>query len=166
MTTNKTVATLLHELSELRMKDKYAQEFPQRIHPPDHGNSGIPTLEPSVNRKLSPMLRARFNFAGDWENAFIGSTWLGIPSMKSYLRKRSVRKQIAVRGTYWEGSVVARYHPQRIGLFSIDLDDGSETYLVWPRKDSVEPRLVWYVAQQEHRFKNLKEYVQSFIKLR
>jgi hypothetical protein len=135
----------------------------QTIDPPEPFKSGIPTLKKGVNRKPSPMIEARFKYAGTWKQ--IDRVWLGVRAMEETLKRRSVQQSFKSMKENWEGSAPARFPAERLSLFAIvDGSDEDQTYLVWPEKDGAEPEIWAYAGQGETKHKNLEQYLKWVLK--
>lgn len=128
----------------------------QVISPPEP-LTDVPALDMGVRKKLTPMLRDRFEFAGEWVNAVAAQTWLSLSRMAAILKKRSVRQQIARRTKYWSSSIVAKTPKDSLSLFAIDEVEQEESYLVWGKRK--EPGIVAYTCNDEKFFASLKAYL-------
>lgn len=161
-----SILALLEALRARRESDEYASEFPQKIRPASPITKGIPTLKRGVHRRPTPMIRQRFEFCGAWKGAFIGLEWLSVSGMRSALRNKEIMHQIRGRRDYCEGSAPAIYDWDSLSLFAVDRLDKDEIYLVWDEDERKEPKVVWYFAQSESEFANLKEYLEYLLKPR
>lgn len=123
---------------------------------------GVPTLHPDYYRPLTPMLRARFEYASEWRNAYAGHDWLSIQQMKDATKDGKLLDKVKSCAEMWSSSPPARFAMSQISLFGIYFDQGEETYLVWPTTDGAEPHVVSYAGNYEREFNNLKDYL-SFI---
>ena len=136
----------------------------QDLSPPEAATAGIPTLDPDVSRKPTPMLRARYAFAGSWTNASAGQEWLSLADMAKIPRDKKVMKHIRSHRDHWEGSAPAQFEFDRLSLFALSRDNPeSHMYLVWPEQEKGEPELWTYSGQSERKFKDLKAYVESIL---
>ena len=155
----KRFATLLNLLHETRNSDGHEDVFPQCLGSPDELDKGIPTLARNIYRDATPMLRARFAYAGEWQNADVGFDWLNVRHMRKCWRDKDIREKIEITQTYWEGSPPNQYPPERLTLFAFDPDDSGEIYLVWPKSGKSEPRVWRSSAQHCNEFETLRAYV-------
>lgn len=119
----------------------------------------LPTLAAGTTRAPSPQLRARFEFAGCWERAILGMTWLSLADLRA--ARRTLAAQVALRRTNWPRSAPARFAPDALSVFAVDEDDQDETYLVW---GSGEPRVFEYVGSTETIHRDLRAYLAHHLK--
>jgi hypothetical protein len=130
--------------------------------PPPRRLSRVPTFQAGVSRKLTPMLKARFEYAGRIQHGLNIS--LSLRQMGVWLRKREIRENHRSRRTYWIGSPPNLYPDSRLSLFGIT--DGvpqNVVYLVWG-DEADEPR-VWSCSLMDaDEFDNLEEYLRSHLK--
>ena len=155
----KRFSTLLELLHEARNSDGHEDVFPQCVGSPDELDKGIPTLARNVYRDATPMLRARFDYAGRWKNADVGFDWFDGRQMRRCWRDKDIRERIEITRTYWEGSPPNQYPAERLTLFGFDPEDAGEIYLVWPRSGKSEPWVWRFSAQHCSEFETLRAYV-------
>jgi len=125
---------------------------------PEPFDRGIPTLREGVHRPVTPMLAARFAYAGTWTQSL--QTWLGIADMERAHVDSVVGEHIASHREHWEGSAPARFPSERLSLFGlVDEQPEDQTYLVWPPGDGPEPELWTYAGHHEQRFPDLRHYL-------
>lgn len=118
----------------------------------------LPTFDNSIFRRPSPMLRARFEFAGTWKEGT--DTWLAPDEMVDLMQRKSVRAIHKSIRAKWEGSAPMRFADSQLTLFGVT--DGvpeNLTYLVWV--DDVEPEVWSYVGMNVHRYKTLEEFLKA-----
>jgi hypothetical protein len=153
------IAKLLAQLAERRRSDEYAKDFPSRYAPPVAVKL-LPTLDKDAYRPITPMLAARFAFAGRWTNARVCETWLDPAGMEKAARKRSFREYHAALREHWEGSAPERLPDTRLSLFAVDADSPDHlVYLAWPVEVDREPAIHCYSGQHENVFRNLAAYL-------
>ena len=139
-------------------------ESRQELSSPEAAMRGIPTLDPDVWRKPTPVLRARYAYAGSWINASGGQEWLSLADMAKIPRDETVMKHIRSHRDHWNGSAPAQFEFGRLSLFALSrANPESHMYLVWPAKERGEPELWTYSGQSERKFKNLQAYVESIL---
>lgn len=150
----KTTVSTKDLLEDLRIERESNPDelLPHALKPASRTHSRIPTLKPGVYRDASPMIAARFRFAGTWKNAWPGQTWLGIDEIKAAGKNRKILKQLKTRAEYWDGCVSQLHEPYELTLFGIDLEEMAETYLVWGLKP--EPTIHIYESQHSVHFKD------------
>ena len=120
-----------------------AEEMRLVLSPPPRRLSRVPTFEVGVFRKLTPMLQARFEYAGRMQHGL--DTWLSLRQMSTWVRKREVRGHHRARRTHWIDSPPNLHPDSRLSLFGVT--DGvpqNAVYLVWG-DEGEEPR-VWSVS--------------------
>ena len=156
----KSIRTLLVRLKERNEREDFGGTLRQRIMPPDPFGP-VATLDPRISKQLTPMLRERFSFAGEWTNAATGGRWLSLPGMQMLPKQTKVRRQIRLRVENWKQSPVATFPRNRLSLFGIDESECDETYLLW--SDSKEPEVVAFYSWEEKRFRDLQAYLEFLI---
>jgi hypothetical protein len=123
------------------------------------GVADLATLSPETRSALSPMLAARFAFAGAIHD--LSGHMLSTKEIEQTVTKKRFKAIVESHAQHWEGSAPATYPHDRLSLFSIgSLDDANLTYLVWANSRSREPQLWAYSGQHEDRYENLAEYVE------
>ena len=154
---------LAKKLAAQGLSEEAIGSVEQKIEPPERIKGGIPTLKKGVYRKPSPMVQARFEYAGSWNQ--MGRVWLGISDMEKTARKRGVRETISALREDWEGSAPSRFPPDRLSLFSVyeELDE-NVAFLVWPEKEGDEPEVWAYFGQGESKHKTLQRYLEWAVK--
>jgi hypothetical protein len=139
-----------------------------RVQPPYPLGSGVPTLAKGVYRPFSPQLKARFEHIGRWQFATHGD-WLGLddmerlwsPESQDVWTKAVNLSRIAVEEN-WANDAAALFRPDRLTLFSCDLDCRERIYLLW-LDWADEPELWVYDGNGELRFVDLCEYLTVFV---
>jgi len=140
-------------------EEAVANKLSQVINPPEFSTDRIPTLERGIYQNSTPMLNARFAYAGSWVNAYLAHTWLGIREMEQVWDDVEVLEQIRIRRENWEESPPASAPLNRISLFGIYREQCEEIYLLWDIEDSVEPRVYSYAGNYEEQFTSLADFV-------
>jgi hypothetical protein len=121
--------------------------------------SDVAVFQAGTRRPLSPMLTARFSFAGAIHD--LSGHMLSISDIDQILGKKRLKAVVDSHRQHWEGSAPATVPPDRLSVFSIsNLDDDDLTYLVWANQRSHEPQLWSYSGQHESRYKNLETYLE------
>lgn len=116
----------------------------------------IPTFDPNVSRQLTPMLKARFEYAGSWRMG--QEIWLSASQMASAMRKKKIQRYHLALRENWEDSAPMTYSDDRLSLFEVTEGVPEDlTYLVW-KTDSGEPEVWVYEGFDSHRFKNLEDF--------
>jgi hypothetical protein len=116
-----------------------AEEMKLVLSPPRKLNR-VPTFQAGVSRKLTPMLQARFEYAGRIQHGL--DTWLSLRQMGIWVRKTEVGDHHRARRSHWIDSPPNLHPDSRLSLFGIT--DGvpqNAVYLVWGDEGD-EPR-VW-----------------------
>ncbi len=136
-----------------------ADALRQRIHPVQNPMRGVPTLERGVFKSLTPMLRARFEYAGSWINATPGHTWLSTSEMEQIWDNTELLEQIGLRQADWANSPPASAPGNQVSVFSLNSQQCEEVYLLWDEALSCEPSVVSYISNYEEQFRNLADFV-------
>lgn len=131
-------------------------------------HKGVPTLKNGVYRKLSPMLKVRYELLGKWLNATHGD-WLDTEEMEILWSKNVADKRLSgiarsVRASMdnWEDHATGLFAPNRISIFAAS-DNGYEMIcLIW-FDGTEEPELWVYDCNGESRYKDLASYLQAYI---
>src|SRR5262249_54729371 len=111
------------------------------IRPPEKALC-LPTFKKGVSRPVTPMLRARFAYAGTWQTGY--ELWLGPSDLARWLKKREVRSQRQVRREHAEDSAPALFADEQLSLFAVKKRLFEDViYLVWAYDDG-EPELWSY----------------------
>lgn len=154
---SKKTIDLLDKLRRIN-EEEDDEYFDQCVSPPDLAliEKGIPTLEQGIFVPASGMIRARFEYAGRWEDAFLDH-WLSLKEMARVPSRKKTMQRIHQRIEDWEGAVIGDVKLSELSLFGFDGTEQTETYLVW--SDKKEPSVVYYHDQHENKFPNLNAYL-------
>jgi hypothetical protein len=150
-----TLLTALRQENSRKTRDMLAQ----KIEPPEPTPKKIPTLD-GGGRRVTPMLAARFAFAGRWRNAILGQTWLSASDMSRVQQRRPWRQEVELRRENYTSSPVSKLPLDRLSLFAIG-KEGDATYLIWDRTG--EPSLRQFSGSSEDRFSNLVAYLRRHL---
>lgn len=88
-----------HRLEQLRSLND-TDDIRQSLEDPASG-ADIATLDPATTMPLSPMLRERFAFAGAWDGAALGQTWLGLAQVAAASALVRDRPSDCARTGFW-----------------------------------------------------------------
>lgn len=128
-----------------------------RVLPPERAGE-LPTFDWKIFRPMTPMLRARFELAGSWQDG--PTVWLAPSEMARYMGRRWVRSSHRALREHYEGSAPMRFPDNRLTLFGSTTHESEDlTYLVWAQ-DGQEPE-VWEYVQSVYEFRqftNLEKY--------
>ena len=119
--------------------------------------NSVPVFEGS-SRPLSPMLAARYSFAGRLQ--FGQDIWITPVDVESLLRDREVMASHEALRNHWENSAPMQYGDEALSIFAYT--DGvpeDRTYLAWPRHAD-EPEVWDYSGYQERQFSTLVDYLE------
>jgi len=163
----KKISKTIAKLKKIKnLNDKFNDEdlFIQKIKKPEDiaKFKGIPTLKKSVYKNFSKMLRDRFNFAGSWQNVALCHKWLSLSEMESVWTKKKIRSYYDLRIKYWDSCILHNYKLEDVSLFSIDLDEHEEGYLLWQKTS--EPKIVIYYGASENIYKDFNSYLTDVLK--
>lgn len=145
------------------LNDSNPDHGEQRVQAPEPGSDRIATLRPGVSRPLSPMLAARFRFAGAWGNARLSQNWLSLSEIERALNDDRIKRSIELRteNSYGDdppGGVA----PEDCAIFGHNPFELDETYLVW--KEGQEEPIVWeYFDADDSVFSNLERYLEYIV---
>lgn len=157
--TNGTTSTSVKHLLELLLKQNEKDStLLQNLHLAEtSGIECVPTLTKGIFQSASPMLTARLEFAGRWENAYAGLTFLSISDMGEIFGDEKVQRQIQNRITFDKKSVVSLHARSDISIFAIDTVEQNEIYMLWGI--SPEPRIFAYLGYDKYEYKNILEFL-------
>lgn len=144
--------------------DQTIPPLKQVVSPPDPAsNLEVPTLEPGFYKRMTPLLKSRFEYAGAWKEADAGHEWLSLKGMEAAIRNPKVLEQIKMRIETWTDSPLARLPASRISLFGLYGDQSEEIYLIWPLADGDEPQILSYSGNFEAKFSDFAQYLKHLI---
>lgn len=148
------VAELLHLLWRLNDKD----DVRQSLEGPSALGADIVTLDPETTMPLSPMLRARFAYAGAWDRAAFAQTWPGLAQIAATTALVRDRPWHVGHVATMSGAFPLPVGPYRITLYGLDAARGDATYLVWCT-DTVESAVCAFYGGGCDRFLDLSRYL-------
>lgn len=137
---------------------------------PEYGDASdvetVPTLDPSVRRPVTPMLRERFRFCGGWRLATHGD-WLGIAEMELVasgdLTEPRISEIIAYKDAAaldWPNDACGLFRADRVSLFAGSDLTYTRAYLLWFDGAS-EPEVWAYDSNGEARYADLDAYLRA-----
>lgn len=170
MNTAKQVRKLLDDLKadfprrkkaiEEKMKEYGLDKSVELVIEPPEVVTTIPTFHAKRPRQASPMLQARFDYAGTL--IYAGEEWLAASAMPRQMKKKDVKSYHKSLRENWEGSAPMLFTDDQLTVFAVtDGVPDNLTYLVWS-KDGDEPEVWRYAGLNSNRFKNLAEYLSWF----
>ncbi len=117
----------------------------------------LPTFDRNRRRRFSPMLKARFEYAGTI--GYGGDTWLSPAQMARWMRKRRVRSYHEALREHYDGSAPNLFRDEDLTLFIVTEGVPQNlTYLVW-RASNNEPKILSYVGMETYEFEDLAGYL-------
>lgn len=144
------------EAEELMKKYGLEETLTQRIKPAERV-SALPTFSKGVRCPITPMLKARFDFAGSWNNG--GDIWLSPSEMERWMNKKSVLVHHRALREEWDESAPMLFPDDRLTLYAVTQGVPENlTYLVWGKQGG-EPEVWSYVGQSAERFSDLEQYL-------
>lgn len=147
------VCKLLQRLWDLNEEDGIRQSRTD----PSGSRDEIATLDAARTVRLSPMLKARYAFAGTWRKAALDQTWLDYEDIGDAVIKtrmsREAHAQIAARGLPWKISGA------QATLFGIRDDTSEATYLIW-RPGHAEPAICACYGGRSDLFRDLERFLE------
>lgn len=157
----------LNEWRLFEVAQKFGNQMPvleQIVEPPESASTlMVPTLERKCVRSTSPMLKARFEYAGSWREADAGHEWLSLQGMEEAVQDPKVLEQIKTRVDHWVDSPLLKLPASRVSLFGLYREQCEEIYLIWPLGDGGEPEILSYVGNFEERFSNFADYLKHLL---
>lgn len=134
------------------------KELKMVVKPPEPYPKGIPTLAAGVYRPPTPMISARFNFAGSIRD--ISDKWLSVSEMEKVINNRKVMRHIESHRKHWFGSAPAVFSDDRLSLLRLVVgEEENMTFLVWPEATGPEPEIWHYAGHHEAIYQNLKAFL-------
>lgn len=117
----------------------------------------VPTMQAGVSRELTPMLRARFEYASTIQHGI--ELWLGLEQMASWPRKRDFRGNHRARREYWIDSPPNLLPDSRLSVFGITDDvPQNVVYLIWG-EGGEEPRLWSCSGMSSEEYDTLEDFL-------
>lgn len=131
-------------------------------------HKGVPTLEYGVYRKVSPMLKVRYELFGKWLNSTHGD-WLDTKEMESFWgegagdeRLAGIVRNVKASMGNWEDHATGLFALNRISIFAASDNSYEMICLIW--FDGIEEPELWvYDCNGESRYKDLASYLQAYI---
>ena len=119
----------------------------------------LPTFDKSKSRKLTPMLKARFEYASIIKSG--QDIWLDPNQMALSMADDELNLYHTSLREHWENSAPMRFKDKDLTLFGIT--DGcpeDRVYLVW-KNEGKEPEVWGYFGFDENKYKNLEKFFES-----
>jgi hypothetical protein len=117
----------------------------------------VPSFDVNHAFELTPMLKARFEFASEWNDD--GDIWLALADMRTWMKRRTVRNYHKALRTNCPDSAPALLPDHQLSLFGVSEDlPEYVTYLAWDRPKD-EPRICSYQDLETYEFPNLEAYL-------
>ena len=117
----------------------------------------LPTFDKSKSHKLTPMLKARFEYASTIKSG--GEIWLNPKQMVFFMSDDELNIYHNSLRDHWEDSAPMLYPDKCLTLFGIT--EGvpeHRVYLVW-KNEGKEPELWSYMGMEVLEFKNLEKFL-------
>ncbi len=151
---------------ELETKFPEAGSIKQIIEPPAQEMAEtIGTFDKDCVRPLTPMLQARFAYAGSWKEAEPGHEWLSLNQIAAAMQGPDVIQRLKDRiEIWWEGTPLKELPWSRITLFGHYFLQGEEIYLIWPEAYGAEPEVISYAGNYEERYPDFEHYLRTMIR--
>lgn len=141
---------------------------PEPSYSDGRGVETIPTLDPSVQRAATPMLRKRFAFCGAWELATHGD-WLSIDEIEALTRGDMTDERLCgidanrkASTLGWMNDAGGLFLPSRLTYFAGTRNSYERVYLLW-LDDKAEPEVWAYDTNGEARYVNLDAYLTAYL---
>lgn len=131
--------------------------------PSPHPVSSVPTLVKGVYQSITPMIKARFEYASTWTEADGGIAWLSIQEMEEAAMDNETLRMVNDRIEIWNETPLKGVPFSRISLFGLYRVQGEEMYLLWPETSGQEPAIISYSGNYETEFSDFDSYLRSQI---
>jgi hypothetical protein len=154
------VLQLLQRMKQLN--DSEEDYGPNDLTPPEPRQNQIATLEPGFNRVLSPMLKARFDYAASWENARLNQNWLSLSEISKVHENPEILESIALRLENWGFVPPATNSKTECAIFAHNPFETDETYLIW-NGSADEPEVWEFFGGDYSVFSNLERYLEYIV---
>lgn len=132
---------------------------PHKIEKPIPFTDKIMTLEPGFHRTLSPMLKKRFEFCSEWNNAYLSQKWMSIEEINNWTNNAKIKEWVNLRkDNSYNGEPLEDCPMKNIAIFSINPYEPEEIYLVW-NEGKLEPRVWHYVGSEFYTFNSFRRFL-------
>jgi hypothetical protein len=168
MQSNQNIHDLLIEHQNLNKKRILAvsqdKELQQTVSPPVAlPDVGIPSLARGVYKRITPMIKARFEYASNWKNADAGLDWLSVQEMEQAATDAKLIEMVNSRIDSWDGTPLKGVSFSQLSLFGVNREQEEEVYLLWPIMAGQEPAIISYTGNFESKFADFGTYLQHLI---
>jgi hypothetical protein len=148
------------KLIEAEMKKYGIERSVELVIEPPEAVTEIPTFA-ARDRRVSPMLKARFDHSGGWNYA--GEEWLAASAMRRRIRTEDVQSYHAALRENWEGSAPRLFPDGQLSLYGVTEGvPDNLTYLVWTKEEG-EPEVWRYAGLDSHQFKDMAAFLSWFL---
>ena len=118
----------------------------------------LPTFNSEVMHIATPMLKARFDYAGAWSMAY--SIWLGADELGCHMQSQIVQLYHTALRENWDDSAPMKFSDDKLTLFGIKEGVPQDLiYIVWCNGGR-EPEIWMYESYSEHRFSHLVSFLE------
>ncbi len=145
-----------HDIEQRLSQSGVKRDLPPLSIGPAVGVNAIPTFDPTVTRRVTPMLGERFAFAGSFTR--FGEVWLGANEMAAAMRREDVRRLHLSLREHCEFSAPMLFPDGALTLFASRPELPSITYLVW-RTELDEPTVWTLHGMETQEFDDLAEFL-------
>ena len=150
---------LVKEKTEKLMKEMGLDETMDLTFEAPSKVATLPTFDKSKSRKLTPMLKARFEYASTIK--YGQDIWLDPNQIALSMADDELNIYHTSLRDHWENSAPMRFKDKDLTLFGIT--DGCpeyRVYLVW-KTEGEEPEVWEYFGFDENKYKNLEKFFES-----
>lgn len=117
----------------------------------------VPTFDAKLSRELTPMLKARFDYAATFRRG--REVWLSASEMASCVKQKTVQGYHHALRENWDDSAPMLFSDERLALFGITEGVPENlVYLAWVNEGD-EPEVWAYADFQTQKFANLVQYL-------
>lgn len=145
--------------------------FLRNANDPEHGDQEISEKEDNIHeimmldysfRKLSPMLKLRFEYASSWKNANLDQDWLSLKEISDIYNNDIAKEWISLRKENWSKTPPESISASHCTLFALNPYEPEEAYLVWV-EGNIEPQVWRYFGADYKMFFNLERFLEYLV---
>jgi hypothetical protein len=149
-------------LERLRLRNEGdADHGDQELLPADPASDELKTLS-GKSRRLSPMLKERFEFCGRWNNANLDQDWLSTSDIDDIGNDATAQEWIALRIENWDHCPPANVSKDDVAIFGFNPYEPEETYVVW-REGHIEPEIWRFFGADYKVFSDLTRFLEYLL---
>lgn len=145
--------------------------FSRNANDPEHGGQKIGEEEDHRDeimmldcsfRKLSPMLKSRFEYASSWKNANLDQDWLSLKEISEIYNNEIAREWLNLRRENWSENPPKSISASHCAHFALNPYEPEEAYFVWI-EEIIEPQVWRYFGADYKMFLNLDRFLEYLV---